>query len=303
MVILAVGLAQLPLFVDCLRTFFPKWKLTRVAGRVNNVLLFLLLGSLASVAFLYYYLGLYLPLSVPQPFTTVRGWAHIVLATWILINMVFNYLFAVFLSPGKKEEGEQSSQISTQTSPSIRCKQCDCEVLYMDHHCPFTGNCVGLENYRYFILLLIYAIAGLSYAMWMTYPYFKSCHLPTFLWFFKFTERRIRPDQTTRDICKMLEGHSLITVPVGLGIIALFCLLVWQTLMLLADTSTHSVLRQRGVSIGEACQRITQMKFLGPDSRWKVMLRQRTKWYQLIFPIPNQLTQMRLETKHKSKVS
>ena len=33
----------------------------------------------------------------------------------------------------------------------------------MDHHCPWTGGCVGLYNHKYFILFLFYATVGLAF--------------------------------------------------------------------------------------------------------------------------------------------
>jgi hypothetical protein len=47
---------------------------------------------------------------------------------------------------------------------SHHCSECRMCTLKMDHHCPWVDNCVGQGNHKTFILFLVYAIVGMTYA-------------------------------------------------------------------------------------------------------------------------------------------
>ena len=43
------------------------------------------------------------------------------------------------------------------------CKKCNRCILRCDHHCPWVGNCIGFNNEKFYILLLLYTSILLIY--------------------------------------------------------------------------------------------------------------------------------------------
>ena len=39
---------------------------------------------------------------------------------------------------------------------SYHCSVCERDIIYMDHHCFLVNNCIGLYNYRYYLLMILY---------------------------------------------------------------------------------------------------------------------------------------------------
>uniref|UniRef100_A0A1B0C063 Palmitoyltransferase n=1 Tax=Glossina palpalis gambiensis TaxID=67801 RepID=A0A1B0C063_9MUSC len=64
---------------------------------------------------------------------------------------------------------------------SWHCESCDTCILKRDHHCVFTGCCVGHRNQRYFLRFIVHIILGTFYALCYNSAYFWWLHKETFL--------------------------------------------------------------------------------------------------------------------------
>ena len=45
---------------------------------------------------------------------------------------------------------------------SYHCSTCERDIIYMDHHCVFANNCIGLYNLRYFLAFVLYSTVALG---------------------------------------------------------------------------------------------------------------------------------------------
>lgn len=46
-------------------------------------------------------------------------------------------------------------------------------ILKMDHHCVWLGNCIGLHNYKYFLLFLFYGTITCLFVVVTLFPHLK----------------------------------------------------------------------------------------------------------------------------------
>jgi len=53
------------------------------------------------------------------------------------------------------------------------CKTCNRCIIKMDHHCPFMNNCIGISNYRTFMLTIFYIALGTLYGILLLFHPFS----------------------------------------------------------------------------------------------------------------------------------
>lgn len=193
--IVIVGLVQLPLLTDLLIHLFPSSPLPRLASRATKPI-FVLLFLACCVLALYLFFYVFLPVTLHSHAAHLSSLSAYCLtgllsflAVYIVSSMLYHYVQAAFL-PASLPSTTSSPQVDP-SSPVRSCVKCGvvkgyrthhcricnrCTAL-MDHHCPFTANCVGRDNIRSFILWLSFCCVGLLYGAILSYPAFTHCIL------------------------------------------------------------------------------------------------------------------------------
>ncbi|KIZ07589.1 hypothetical protein MNEG_0358 [Monoraphidium neglectum] len=123
---------------------------------------------------------------LPWLSVSVPGMSNLAVLTVTTVLALWCFVACIFFDPGRvpagwqpdAEDGPKLQEVKKKDGGLRFCQKCGvhkpprthhcsvCQrcVLRMDHHCPWTGNCVGHGNYRAFFLLLLYGVAALWHA-------------------------------------------------------------------------------------------------------------------------------------------
>ncbi|XP_018350671.1 PREDICTED: palmitoyltransferase ZDHHC22 [Trachymyrmex septentrionalis] len=134
-----------------------------------------------TVAPLMYWFGLWIVLPELYRDESLTYMFHFVLGNFIMLNIVGNFTYTVLcdtstggsgqivpVSTAKPADGWRLCVVCECLSPprSWHCNTCDTCILKRDHHCVFTGCCIGYYNHRYFVMFLWYLFLGAAYAFY-----------------------------------------------------------------------------------------------------------------------------------------
>ena len=108
-------------------------------------------------------------------------WLHTTVGVLIYINVITSLLKTISTDttsgstvlPSILKPGWRFCSCCEANSPprSFHCWACKSCILKRDHHCVFTGNCIGFANHRYYITLVLYLWFAASYCTFLNMDY------------------------------------------------------------------------------------------------------------------------------------
>ncbi|KAK2139836.1 hypothetical protein LSH36_1591g00012 [Paralvinella palmiformis] len=110
-------------------------------------------------------------------------WFHVCFGLCLYFNTISSFILVMrtdtttsrdgVIMPSTLKPGWRFCSSCEANSPprAYHCWCCDICILRRDHHCVFTGNCVGFANHRYFILLIFYIMVGALYCNYLNMDY------------------------------------------------------------------------------------------------------------------------------------
>ena len=271
-VIICVGGTAIPVTLDLARSFLPRdYQLGRLVASWQKPLLLSMVMLLCASGY-YLFWASVLPYSY-RPLS-IQGVAHGILASILWLNTVWNYVACVVVDPGgyavaSWPEPRPSFACVMGASvmhpsghfqaPAVRsieagtkegytwpagsryCAICESRVLHFDHHCPFTGGCVGGNNLRFFLLFIVHCLAGMLYACLLSWWPFRDCVLQQCTISLLGMVRIPPPDEKS---CQDMAARSLLFLPCAVLVGALSCL-----------GGLHAVLLANGLTTAQCVRR------------------------------------------------
>ncbi|KAF3844822.1 hypothetical protein F7725_007985, partial [Dissostichus mawsoni] len=125
---------------------------------------------------LHFALLLLIPTIFPNADTSLTGSTtlHTVVFLFLMFNALGNYIMTITYPAESANEivvpvcsAHCSDKVDAHYLLNGRhfCKLCKKVILKRDHHCFFTGNCIGNKNMRYFIMFCIYTSCTCLYSL------------------------------------------------------------------------------------------------------------------------------------------
>ena len=175
-------------------------------------------------------------------------WSHVLLGLFIYINLMGSIWYSLvtdttsgsIILPSVLKPGWRFCSGCEGNAPprSFHCWMCKCCILKRDHHCVFTGKCVGYSNHRYFINMVGYLCVGALYCNYLNVEYvweilgglsltsLFTMFMPIFAWLFGLTET-------------FKFSVAFISSTCVFGFLLLATLLVYHGINILNGQSTH----------------------------------------------------------------
>ncbi|KAL5265333.1 hypothetical protein ACHWQZ_G006168 [Mnemiopsis leidyi] len=309
-IIILIGLLQIPLLCDLLRSCAPNYAPKRIVGPVLDTIVVCVMCAVFTAVFhLFFWVFLPAHLEYKDPWLDSTGLYHITLFWYLYLSTISNYICTVFTQPGTPPrvtmtpDTHMSISIESCIPKEKICLECKCMkaetthhckvckqcIMHMDHHCPFVLGCVGLNNYHYFYSFMVYFYLGMLYGIYMSSGPFLHCHG----W----------PYENRNYACEDgLSIASWMCVVVCLNIPGATLMNSFNLLALFSNTSTMSCLVESlNAGLGSAARglftRLSFRNFSDSRSRFYVLLISKRD-HPVLFFIPPVLTAGRLFFKH-----
>lgn len=231
-----VGLTMLPLFSDLLRSFavFRRGALGRAVSRAASASLILAVAAICCIGLAILFLHV-------LPFYKLEraSWTALALAgLYLCCGTIAAHIAAVVAAPGRVALASPTARgaAAPKLPPHARfCSVCRHAVLDSDHHCLFTGTCIGRYNRRPFYCFLAHLFSASSFAVALSWQPFRLCVLSALLG---------PPSAGRPSACAGIGAGQLALVPALMIWLPVAPLVGWHALLLRSDRSTAQFVRR-----------------------------------------------------------